>query len=950
MRRIGLVVTNIVLLLSLLSPVRLLAQNQDEDTFVEQLLARMTVEEKVGQLFLVTFVGNDLSEGSDIVELVTQYHVGGVVLLASNENFTNNGDTPRQVAELTSGLQKWAFVASQPPQATSEGTATPTPAPMGQFIPLFVAVDHEGDGYPYTRITGGVTDLPNNMALGATWKESNAEAVGQIVGQELAAMGINLLLGPSLDVLDNPRPGLRGDLGTRCFGGDPYWVSKFGRAYIHGVHVGGNGRVATVAKHFPGNGGSDRRADEEVSTVSKSLQELLKVELPPFIAVTDPQGTDPLAITDALMTSHIRYRGFQGNIRETTRPVSFDPQAMQALMSIPELGNWRAAGGVIVSDALGVPAVRKHYDPKLETFNHRRIAQEAFYAGNDLLLLSQFDLHDSWPAQLENIKDTITWFRERYVNEPSFQARVDESLRRILRLKHRLYPRFALDAVQVDPEQLADKVGQSQGVVAQMAQESVSLIYPGRQELDRLPPPPTVDENILIFTDDRQARDCPDCPAYDFISPKALQDTIIRLYGPQASGQVDPARIHSLTFSQLMGFLGLPVPGSSTEKSSTDVEGLIRTADWIIFAMLDHNPQEYPQSDALKSFLRLRADALRGKKVVVIAYNAPYYLDTTEISKLTAYYCVYSKIPSYIEASVRALFQEFPPQGAPPVSVDGINYNLIVQLEPDPDQSIRVMRADVPESTEGTPFPVEIGLGDTLRLRTSVILDHNGHPVPDGTPVEFRFYYGEEGLESRQPTTTVDGVAQVDIVLERPGQLEISVTGSPPTMLVNIMGNEPAIIETVVPTPSPTSTPTPSPTPSPMPSPTPSPMPSPTPVVSGTGEEMPPVTRRVDGAMLFASLLGIAVVGSVCFVVQWVRGQPLTQGLRLGLWTVIAGLLAYELYALNAPGVALLQARSGRWGVTLFSLTVSFVPLLISLWPRRWSQQVMELFRNGARG
>jgi len=93
-----LVVTNIVLLLSLLSPVQLLAQNQDEDSFVEQLLARMTVEEKVGQLFLVTFVGNDLSEGSDIVELVTQYHVGGVVLLASNENFTNNEDTPRQVA------------------------------------------------------------------------------------------------------------------------------------------------------------------------------------------------------------------------------------------------------------------------------------------------------------------------------------------------------------------------------------------------------------------------------------------------------------------------------------------------------------------------------------------------------------------------------------------------------------------------------------------------------------------------------------------------------------------------------------------------------------------------------------------------------------------------------------------------------------------------------------
>ena len=935
MRKIGLIATNLALLLALLCPMPLLAQI--EDPFVEQLLARMTVEEKVGQLFLVTFVGHDLSEDSDIVGLITQYRVGGVVLLASNENFTNNEDTPRQITELTRTLQEWAFIASQPSQTAGEGTGTPTPAPVGQFIPLFIAVDHEGDGYPYTRIIGGVTALPNNMAIGATWKESNAEAIGQIVGQELAAMGINLLFGPSLDVLDNPRPSLRGDLGTRCFGGDPYWVSKLGRAYIRGVHAGGNGRVATVAKHFPGNGGSDRRADEEVSTVSKSLQELLKVELPPFIAVTDPQTTDPQAITDALMTSHIRYRGFQGNIRETTRPVSFDPQAMQALMSIPALGNWRAAGGVIVSDALGVPAVRKHYDPKLETFNHRRIAQEAFYAGNDLLLLSQFDLHDSWPDQLANIKDTITWFRERYVNEPSFRVRVDDALRRILRLKHRLYPDFALEAVQADPEQVADKVGQGQGVVTQMAQEAVTLIYPGKQELDRLPPPPVLDENILIFTDDRQARDCPDCPSYDFIPVQALQNTIIQLYGPTASGQVDPAQIHSLTFSQLMAFLGLPMPGGGQEESGVDVESLIRTADWIIFAMLDHNPQEYPQSDALKAFLRLRADAVRGKKVVAIAYNAPYYLDTTEISKLTAYYCVYSKIPAYIGASVRALFQEFPPQGAPPVSVDGISYNLIAQLESDPNQSIRVMRADLPEVTEGTPVPVEIGLGDTLRLRTNVILDHNGHPVPDGTPVEFRFYYVEEGLELRKPMTTVDGIATVDIVLERPGQLEISITGSPPTMRVNILGDKPAVIETVVPTPSPTPTITPSPTPSPTPLPTP----SPTPRVSGTGEGALPANGRVDGVTLFVSLLGITAVGSVCVVVQWVRGHPLAWGIRLGLWTIIAGLLAYELYALNVPGVALLPAHSGRWSAIIFSLTASLMPLLISFWPRRWTRRTM---------
>jgi beta-N-acetylhexosaminidase len=159
----------------------------DLDAQVQALLETMTVEERVGQLFLVAFVGNDPSPGTDIAQLVRQDHVGGVVLLAANSNFYNGADTPRQVAELANGLQALAM---------GEGAQ----------VPLFIAVDHEGDGYPYTRITGGTTPLPNAMAIGATWEPANAREAGQITGLELAAMGVNLLLGPSVDVLNNPRP------------------------------------------------------------------------------------------------------------------------------------------------------------------------------------------------------------------------------------------------------------------------------------------------------------------------------------------------------------------------------------------------------------------------------------------------------------------------------------------------------------------------------------------------------------------------------------------------------------------------------------------------------------------------------------------------------------------------------------------------------------------------
>ena len=62
------------------------------------------------------------------------------------------------------------------------------------YIPLFVAIAHEGDGFPNTLLRNGVTAVPSSMAIGATWNEKNAQAVGEIVGRELSALGFNLLM------------------------------------------------------------------------------------------------------------------------------------------------------------------------------------------------------------------------------------------------------------------------------------------------------------------------------------------------------------------------------------------------------------------------------------------------------------------------------------------------------------------------------------------------------------------------------------------------------------------------------------------------------------------------------------------------------------------------------------------------------------------------------------
>jgi beta-N-acetylhexosaminidase len=635
------------------------------------------------------------------------------------------------------------------------------------------------------------------------------------------------------------------------------------------------------------------------------------------------------------MSSHIRYRGFQGNIRQLTPPISFAAE-LQAILSLLEFEPWRQAGGVMVTDALGVPAVRKYYDPQLQSFPHKRVAQEAFLAGNDLLVLSQFALTDVWADQFENIKSTIAFFRDKYVSDSKFQAQVDQSLARILRLKHGLHPEFSLEEVQVDAGQLTGNVAQGYDQVSQIAEEAVTLIYPGPGELaDRLPSPPLLEEKILIFTDDRQAQDCYDCPPFYFIKPDALEETIRRLYGPEASGQIDPAQIRSLTFSQLKGYLGPAGPEGSTEY----IAPLLEEADWIIFAMLDVNLDDYPDSDAVKLFLKQLSDSLRNKKIVVLAYNAPYYLDTTEISKLTAYYGIYSKVPAFIDASVRALFREFTLQGALPVTVQGINYDLILRMEPDPDQVIEIMPTNASMEgtpTEETPGSIGVEVGDTLELQTSIIKDENGHPVPDGTPVVFRFFYPAETLElPRLETITVNGIAEAAIKLERTGQLEITVASGPAlksiTLIVAIEGDEPATIATVVPTV--TATPTVTPTPIPTHTATPIPptptatSPPPQPTAEVVPPEASPTSRRVGVGAFLLSLVATFVVGGAGYALRRNEDRSPTQGLKAFLWVLICGTAGYIAYGLGWPGAGFFLRLSRHWGAPLMSLVFSLFPV-----------------------
>ena len=949
-RMVGLVL--MLLCASLLPPASV--QSQEEPDLQEQadaLFRSMSVPERIGQLFLVTFDGDRASADSPIADLIQNYYIGGVVLLSENDNQTGYGDpasVPRQVSELSANLQRLALLGFSNEPLNDESLLTPEANnfELPQIpVPLIIATQNDGDSLPVDNVVAGYTAIPNHMALGATWQPDYARRVGEVIGGELAATGINLLIGPTLDVLERPSPLSAGDLGTRSFGGDPYWVGLMGRAFTEGVHAGSSDRLAVIARSFPGKGSSDRPVNEEVPTVRRSLDQLKQIELAPFFAVTRDAIGSP-ATADGVLATHIRYQGLQGNIRATTAPVSLDPQALNSLMALPELASWRQNGGVVVSDALGVRSVQLFYDDTEQEFPHRQVAKDALLAGNDLLYVANFAQGASnQTAELANVKDTILWFRERYETDPTFRQRVDEAVMRIIKLKLRLYGGdFSPENVILEGIEDGLNPVQPLGSAAffDIAESAITLLAPSPDELtSRLVSPPGTADSIVIFTDVHEIQSCSTCEPEPILSPTALQERILALYGPSGSGQVQPDNVTSFSFADLNEFLDAgaqpiplptaPITPTSDPQAATEspeatvaptptlpadyrVQEALREADWLIFALLNSgNRARTTNSDALSRFLALRPDLAGNNQVVVMAFDAPYFLDSTEISKLTAYYGVYSKTGAFIDAAVRALFLESPLSGASPVSVEGIQYELFNQTQPAADQVIELFliigdEVEAPSRQE----PLASAIGDTLRLQTGVVVDNNGRPVPDGTLVRFILRNRVQGtitILGDRPTT--GGIAQLDYVLDAsmgPGQYRITAESGEATLSqeVDIIIEEDARLSIIIPTPAPTETLTPSPTPTETPQPTITPLPQ-LPTSTPPSPEPPPEPGLLIGLSEFQALLGVITgVGAIIILALVANHNLYTPSLvqKIGriLWGVTGGLLLYNYYALDMPG------------------------------------------------
>jgi beta-N-acetylhexosaminidase len=739
---------------------------------VERIIASLTIDERVGQLVMVNFVGTDVAADSDIAALIRDFHVGSVLVTASNGNVVNRDDTAGQLATLTNGLQQQAYDATRRTDAQGE-----------IFVPLLIATDNEGDLFPFTNVTHNYTQLPNNMTIGASWSKDHARTAGEVVGRELSAAGINMLLGPVVDVLANPRSGGAGDIGIRSFGGSVPWVGSLGRAYVQGVHAGSDGRMLTVAKHFPGHGGSDRSTDAEVPTVNKSLDQLRATDLAPFAALDARDGDDPTGTTDAMMVSHIRYRAFgAGGGGSFTRPISIDRLAFSTLMSLPEFSSWRQ-DHLVMADALGVQAIKDWYAQEGEPdFPNRTVVKEALMAGNDLLPLIEFyrdPENRAWAEyQLPVMQDSILYMREQYVSDPEFRRRADEALRHVIAAKVKAYPELTLDAVQVDPEEAAAVAGGSSEEMRALNDSALTLIQPASVEelRARLPRGPVSPDRVLIV-------ECwEDCYPFRVMTQTNMQEILLRLYGPEGSGRLGADDVATISFGDLDQWLSAP-DDPANEATRIDVE----SANWIIFALSDYNPDSRPASGAVKRFLDSAPVDVRNKNLIAIAYNAPYHLDSTEISKLAAYFAVYNKTDYAIETSFRALYGDVTPAGASPVNISGVFYDVNDAVRADPEQTITlsVFGQDAADVAEGA-----------MALVTSEVRDRNGNPVPDGTSA--RVTLSRTGEPTRTETaTTTDGVAVAQFSADDEGDYTAIATVdgvSSDALTINVSGGsaEPA--------------------------------------------------------------------------------------------------------------------------------------------------------------
>ncbi|MFF7983380.1 glycoside hydrolase family 3 protein [Streptomyces sp. NPDC007901] len=394
-----------------------------DDKKLRSLISGMTLEEKVGQLFVMRVYGHSATDPDQVdidanleeigvrtaAELVAKYRVGGIIYFT----WTHNTRDPRQIAELSNGIQRASLAQ-----------------PRG--LPVLIATDQEHGAV--CRIGKPATLFPGAMAIGAGGSAADARTLGRISGAELRAMGVRQDYSPDADVNVNPANPI---IGVRSFGADPDAVGALVAAEVAGYQAAG---VAATTKHFPGHGDTavDSHTGFPVITHSRELWE--KLDAVPFRAAVK-------AGIDSIMTAHLQFPALD----DSGDPATLSHPVLTGILR-EELGY----DGVVVTDSLGMEGVRTKYGDD-------RVPVLALKAGVDQLL-NPPTLDIAWNAVLKAVQGgELT------------ESRLDESILRILRLKSRL---GLLDRPYVNTKDVGRVVGTARHLAAadRIAERTTTLL------------------------------------------------------------------------------------------------------------------------------------------------------------------------------------------------------------------------------------------------------------------------------------------------------------------------------------------------------------------------------------------------------------------------------------------------------------------------------------------
>jgi beta-N-acetylhexosaminidase len=343
--------------------------------WVEATIAKMTLEEKVGQLIFATYHGSftatDAPAYTDMMHDVEKLHVGGFINITQSSPLGIVKSQAYPTAVLTNQLQ---------------GKSK---------LPLLIGADFERG--TAMRLDEG-TSFPTAMALAAAGNPKDAYTMGKITALEARAAGIQWIYAPDSDVNNNPDNPI---INTRSFGENPQKVAEYVSAFIRGVQE--NGGLAT-AKHFPGHGDTAADSHIDLPVIHADRERLESLELVPFRAAI-------AAGADSIMTGHLSIPALEP---DSNTPATLSSNILTGLLR-KELGYQ----GLVVTDAMDMGGITVRFAPG-------EAAVRAFVAGADALLMPPVP-----DAAVDALRDAVKSGRIS-------RERLDASVRRILQAKARL--------------------------------------------------------------------------------------------------------------------------------------------------------------------------------------------------------------------------------------------------------------------------------------------------------------------------------------------------------------------------------------------------------------------------------------------------------------------------------------------------------------------------------